>query len=87
MRLLPAAVKPPMLTRALLSVPTLMSIALLRPYHSPVPTPFLPITPMPWASSTTRTASYFRQSSHISGSGARSPSMLYTPSTMTILFL
>ncbi len=53
------------------------------PKCSWIPWPVFPRTPREWASSTRSQAPYFLQISMSSGTGAISPSMLYTASTMT----
>ena len=75
------AITPPNEANDLLNVPMIKSTLSSTPKCSAVPRPCSPRTPRACASSTMSRAPYFWASSTIRGSGARSPSMLKSPST------
>src|SRR5207245_658085 len=75
--------KPPSPPSALLRVPICTSGRPSSPKCSTVPRPVAPMTPVPCASSTTTVTPACSATLSSSGSGARSPSMLNTPSVTT----
>ena len=75
------AMKPPRLAKDLLNVPMIRSTFSLNPKWLVVPAPFLPKTPIEWASSTITAAPYSAAMRQSSGKGIMSPSILKTPST------
>ncbi len=77
------AMKPPTVASDLLNVPIMASILSCRPKCAAVPSPFGPMTPREWASSTITAVLYFSARGTIRGRSAISPSMLNIPS-MTI---